>query len=184
MYSENEYDKEFYQSTITSYYKSRYRHDVFNNRARKIIREVESKTEGIRWKNVDDVIERLNAPVLLDFFINDNIHYAHYSPNLIRSPKSILKTRWGDCDELANFGRLALTKAGYNCFGRLLGGNRYPNHVGLGVELEDGSYLLAVHFDRGGNHMRGPYKTLLELDRALGHGKFYRWLREPWHFSW
>jgi hypothetical protein len=44
----------------------------------------------------------------------------------------------------------------------------------LCIELDDGSYLLAVHFNLFGNPMSGPYKTLRELDQALGYGSKYK----------
>ena len=56
-------------------------------------------------------------------------------------------------------------------------------HVGLGIRLDHGSYFLAVHFNQLGNHMSGPYNTVLELDKALGYGRgFHR--RGPFIFDW
>ena len=75
----------------------------------------------LRWENLKILIDRLNAPELLDFYINRNIVYAHYLPSYQRPYSSIIKYKYGDCDDLANFGRFVLTKAGYSCFGRYLG---------------------------------------------------------------
>ena len=58
----------------------------------------------------------------------------------------------------------------------------HNNHIGLGIRLENGSYLLAVDFTPAGNHMSGPYKTLLELDQALGYGVRYK-TRDPFLFN-
>ena len=95
----------------------------------------------------------------------------------------MIKDKYGDCDDLAYFGRIVLTKAGYDVFGRVVGDETVDCHIGLGIRLEDGSYLLAVHFNGSGNHMSGPYKTLLELDKALGYGYGYK-ERGPFYFNW
>ncbi|NNK85689.1 MAG: hypothetical protein HKO91_09080, partial [Desulfobacterales bacterium] len=157
---------------------------IFSENSTKIIVENLIPPRGShRWEKDEIIFERLNSPELLDYYIKKNIHYAHYQPGRIRSPGSVLKDKYGDCDELATLGRKALTKAGYKCFGRLVHGKSFPNHVGLGIELDDGSYLLAVHFNLWGNNMSGPHKTLLELDQALGYGSKYS-NRGSWDFSW
>lgn len=119
----------------------------------------------------------------MDYYINHNITYKHRIPCFHRSPRSVINEKYGDCDDLAYFGRKVLTKAGYDVFGRIVGDIGTVCHIGLGIRLEDGSYLLAVDFDPRGNHMSGPYKTLLELDQALGYGSRYQ-RRGPLFFDW
>ncbi len=137
---------------------------------------------NIRWKDFNIIFDRLNAPELLDFYINRNIRYAFYIPSFHRSPRSVIKEKYGDCDDLAYFGKTVLTKAGYDVFGRIVGDERTV-HIGLGIRLEDGSYLLAVNF-RTTNNMSGPYKTLLELDKALGYGGYGYKKRDAFYFDW
>lgn len=157
---------------------------IFSKEARAIIKN--SMREDLywrqRWKDPKQIIDRLNSPELLDFYINTNIRYAHYIPAFHRSPRSVIKENYGDCDDLAYFGRTVLTKAGYDVFGRVVGDETIRCHIGLGIRLEDGSYFLAVDFN-GVNHMSGPYKTLLELDRALGYGTRFHG-RGPFFFDW
>jgi hypothetical protein len=181
LYLQKNNDQEYLRRRITRGYK--YRSEIFNRKAKKIIRNVKSENEDKRWKNVDAVIERLNAPELFDFYINKNIAYAHYVPSYHRPPRSVIGDKYGDCDDVAYFGKKVLTKAGYDVFGRSFDLHTWPNHVGLGVKLKDGTYLLAVHFNQTGNHMSGPYKTLLELDRALGYGSNYN-TRDSFYFDW
>ena len=105
-----------------------------------------------------------------------------YSPGVLVSSRRVMNDKFGDCVDLANLGRITLTKAGYNVFGRHLGKIQVPNdHVILVIKLKNGVYYSAVDFSPNGNHMRGPYKTLLELERALGYGSYYK-SREPFLF--
>ena len=152
--------------------------NIFSSKARKILQGY--IVSDPRWGNIEVVVDRLNAPELLDYYINSSIAYR-YSPRSHRSFRSVINERFGDCADLANLGRAALTKAGYDAFGRFLG--EFPNdHIVLGIKLEDGSYFLAVDFNQTGNHMKGPYKTLLELDQAVGYGSRYK-SREPFVFE-
>jgi hypothetical protein len=157
-----------------------YRELIENGNNYKLTKEKFDRN-NLRWKDYNIVIDRLNAPELLNFYINKNIKYAHYVPSYHRSPRSVINEKYGDCDDLAYFGRAVLSKAGYDVFGRIVGES--PSvHIGLGIKLEDGSYILAVNF-RNMNIMTGPHKTMLELDEALGYGPGYR-QRGPFHFDW
>lgn len=170
-------------NTILAKYKNR--PYMFSWSARKIIKKALSPDP--RWSDIDAVIDRFNSPELFDFYINRNIAYATSIPAFHRSPRSVIKEKYGDCDDLANFGKIVLTKAGYDVFGRILEKPKVePNlcHIGLGIRLEDGSYLLAVDFGSGGdNRMSGPYKTLYGLDQALSRGVRYQ-KRGPFYFNW
>jgi len=171
---------------VSNYRRSKRTHmQIFSKKSAKIIKENLLTPKGApRWEDHNKVIERLNAPELLDFYINSNIRYDHKMPCFHRSPRSVINEKYGDCDDLAYFGKTVLTKAGYDVFGRIVG-DRSVCHIGLGIKLEDGSYFLAVHFDRLRNHMSGPYKTLLRLDQALGYGNpHYPQLRGPFNFTW
>lgn len=171
-------DKQELHKYIFDDYKKKPR--MFSKAGRNIIKDALNKA---RWEDSNTITERLNAPELLNFFINKNITYAHYIPAFHRSPRSVIKDKYGDCDDVAYLGRTILIKAGYDVFGRHLNKGQKIDHVGLGIKLPDGSYLLAVHFNRYGNHMSGPYKTLLELDQALGYGTWYQ-TRDPFFFNW
>ena len=125
-----------------------------------------------RWNNFDTVVDRLNSPELVDYWINSNIVYKYFKGNT-RSATSVFKSKIGDCDDLANFGRVALSRGGYSVFGRRVYNGPDDAHIGLATKLEDGSYSLLIDFSRGGNTKRGPFKTLKEVDSALGYGNRY-----------
>ena len=91
---------------------------LFSKEARSIIKRIIKETnKGYRWKDFDTVVERLNAPELVDYYINDNITYK-YAKGSTNSPEYVFSKRLGDCDDLAGFGDRPLSKAGYNTFGR------------------------------------------------------------------
>jgi hypothetical protein len=173
------------QNSFVWYYNrsKRTHNQALSEKAAKIIEENLLTPKGVpRWEDFNAVADRLNSPELLDYYIDTNITYDHKIPRYHRSPRSVLKSRYGDCDDLAYFGRFVLTKAGYDVFGRIVGNK--PCHIGLGVKLEDGSYLLAVSFSNT-NYMSGPHKTMLELDKRLGYGGIgYEKIRGPFHFDW
>jgi hypothetical protein len=111
----------------------------FPRKQRKIIKDsIRLSEKYSKWINSEIVIERLNAPELLDHYINNNIVYDHKIPAYHRFPSSVINERYGDCDDLAYFGKTVLTKAGYDVFGRILG-DEIECHIGLGIRLEDGS---------------------------------------------
>ena len=172
-------------SFVLDYRRSKNTHmQTFSIKSAKIIEEnLLTPKSSLPWKDHKIIIDRLNAPELLDFYINSNITYDHKIPGFHRSPRSVINEKYGDCDDLAYFGRTILTKAGYDVFGRIVGDESIKCHIGLGIRLEEGSYLLAVNFDSRRNHMSGPHKTILELDQALGYGYSYR-QRGPFTFDW
>jgi hypothetical protein len=172
------------KSLVSDYEISQRNHkQIFSKKSARIIEENLLNPRGShRWENYKRTIDRLNSPELFDMYINRNIYYKFTIPAYNRPPRTIIKSGYGDCDDLANFGRIVLSRAGYDVFGRLVGPeDRLPNHVGLGIKLEDGTYLLAVNFDRGRNHMGGPFSTILELDKALGYGFYAK--RGPYYFN-
>jgi len=131
--------------------------------------------KGERWKDFDTVVDRLNAPELVDYYINTNITY-NYKSGSTRTPYSVFSWKLGDCDDLASFGHKALKRAGYKTFGRRAYNGPGDAHIGLGLEKGDGTYFLVVDFSRrygGKNRMSGPYNEIIEIDRMLGYGTRY-----------
>jgi hypothetical protein len=136
-----------------------------------------------RWSDPTVVVDRLNSPELLDYYIDKNIHYKLGRPSYTDSIYHTIHTKSGGCDDLAMLGKVALSRAGYKVFGRIIGsGSPSDWHVGLVAELEDGTYLMAVNFKRS-NVMTGPHRTLREADQALGLSPSKN-LRGPFNFDW
>ena len=158
--------------------------DIFTQNGQK---QIESALRYVkkneRWGSPKIILDRLNAPVLLDYYINHQITYSFDIPGFHRSYSTVLQTKVGDCDDLAFLGKIALKRSGYDVFGRIVSNSTRNCHIGLGVRLPNGSFLLAVHFNRWGNHMCGPFNSIPELDKALGYGTKYA-LRNIFNFDW
>jgi len=136
------------------------------------IEQVMKKNE-LRWADFDTVIERLNTPELLDFYIDGDIMYE-YKLGPTQNSLSLFKTKIGDCDDAAKFGELAMSKAGYETYCRVVYNGDNDGHIGLAVKLKDGTFLGAVNFDHNiKNRVCGPFKTILEFDKALGYESKY-----------
>ena len=142
----------------------------FTRKGRKIINEMRNLPLP-KWADFDEVTDRLNAPELLDYYIDHNLHYHRtylgISPYL---PKTTFSRKWGDCDDLAAFGMYVLKKGGYKVFGRVVFYGVDKEHTGAGIKLEDGSYFLVIDFTRNGNDMSGPYDDISEVDDKLSNG--------------
>lgn len=136
----------------------------------------------IRWKNFTNVVDRLNAPDLLHYYINKHITYKKNRYNSHR-PKHTFSHNWGDCDDLAVFGNYILRKGGYKSYMRYVywtADNR--GHVGVVIKLE-GGLLLAVDFvGNYQNQMTGLYTDISEVDEKLSSGHRYHdsgWWQPP-----
>jgi len=155
---------------------------LISKKAVKIIKEnILTPKSPPRWKDFNTVVDRLNAPELLDYYINQKITYKKNRINS-HTPKHTYSHQWGDCDDLSVFGKYILSKGGYKAWPRYVHwthDNR--GHVGVVIILKDGRYLLAVDFD-GRNRISGPYTKLSEVDKTLSRGHFINdsgWWQQP-----
>lgn len=70
--------------------------------------------EEYRWDDFDTVVDRLNAPELLDYYINQNFTKITSLESKSRSVRGVFTSKEGFCVELAMFGINALRRAGYD----------------------------------------------------------------------
>jgi hypothetical protein len=126
-----------------------------------------------RWSDFNTVVDRLNAPELLHYYINRNMYYKKNRTNS-HTPKHTFLHGWGDCDDLAVFGKYILNRGGYKSKIRYVHwtfDNR--GHVGVVIKLEDGRYFLPVDFDQNQNRMSGPYENISQVDIKLSNGRSF-----------
>jgi len=134
------------------------------NRSRKVSKDY------MRWKDFNIVVDRLNAPYLVHYYIKHSFEYRH---GRNKTPYWTFKCKGGQCISVANFGVYLLKRAGYNTFVRSVDFAGFPrgsDHTGSGIITEDGKYLLVVNFGLYGNWMSGPH-DLNYLDFRLAHGR-------------
>ena len=131
--------------------------DIFGDNYRKIFQE--------RWSDFDTVVDRLNAPELIDHYIKKSIRYKTVGAE-VYMPKTVFNRKWGDCDDLATFGNYILDRSGYKTF-YITVGDDLNSHIGSGIKLDDGSYLVVVDFGTNGNLTGGPYKSRHEVRKQL-----------------
>ena len=121
-----------------------------------------------RWNNFKTVVDRINAPELVHYYIIKNFNFE---PNLFLKPEEIFFKKSGNSRALALLGELILKKNGYRTFIRNVEISDSPcatEHSGSGIVLENGKYLLVVDFPKG-KQISGPF-DLYTLDIELSHG--------------
>jgi hypothetical protein len=129
--------------------------------------------EGPRWEDFDTVADRVNTPELLHYFITRNITYK--KGHNTQSATQVFSRGFGDCYDVAFFGKYLLDRAGYTTALRQV---KYTNdqQYGLLVIQQDGHYVLAVDFTSEGNTPSGPYGAISQVDDTLSGGRtiYYR----------
>lgn len=146
-------------------------------------------TKSSKWDDFYTVADRLNAPELVDKYININIVFNLYPGSGKQSPKETFNRKRGSCTSLAVFGKYMLGRAGYQT--RIRSVNFPKNlkpilgHSGLVIITKDNRYILAVDFrpaNRGRmdfNTMSGPYMDISHVDDQLAYD-FKKITRSYW----
>lgn len=141
-----------------------------------------------KWKDPNEIMDRLNSPHLFDLFFRDNIAYdfdkheaakidRRYNENwgsYLQSAKLTIKKRMGICQDAANMAVEILTKAGYDVKPLQVkfrspapsGANRHW----VGVLKEGGLFFKIAddHFVKEG--LVGPFKSVKEIaDKVAEH---------------
>ena len=119
-----------------------------------------------RWGDFDTVVDRLNAPELIDYYEKDNFTYDYYTSGRNHtpesSPKLIFKNKFGNCDAYSTFTTHCLKKAGYNASVEFLmtkGGYHFTSLF----KSENKSYILDnAYFLYQSSGLKGPFKSVGE----------------------
>jgi len=140
----------------------------FTLKGRKLIRNaiIKEQSKGARWNDFQIVMDRINSPELLHYYINNFFTYI-YDHRVCQSPRHTFKRKKGCCGCLARLGKYCLDSAGYETYARWLRGNRTMHEV---LVLEENlSYYVVVDwaYSKCINVMSGPYKTKGEVDNFL-----------------
>ena len=72
-------------------------HVYFPREQRKIIQDsIRVSEKYLKWNHPEIIMERLNAPELLDFYIDRNISYKFEIPAFHRSPDDVINEKYGE----------------------------------------------------------------------------------------
>ena len=127
--------------------------------------ENELRKQKNRWDDFVDVVDRINSPELIHYYIMSEYSYGFET---YRDPELIFQTKSGTPDSIARFGEFLLKKAGYKTFIRRVdvhGSMCAKKHTGSGVVLADGRFLLVIDFPKG-KSIVGPFDGVT-LDQVL-----------------
>jgi len=159
LYLKNKNDKEYLQRLIARNYK--YLPEIFTYKSRRIIKKVKSENKDIRWNDFDTVVERLNAPELIDFYSRRLFRWVDYRtipttpPRWTVSPQFVFKHKKGNCVAITDFIIHCLRRGGYRAHELQVPDIRYGYHSLCVFEKNGKKYLI----DNGRKYPRGiePY---------------------------
>ena len=130
--------------------------------------ENELRKQENRWDDFEDVVDRMNSPELVHYYIMSEYSYGFET---FRDPELIFQFKSGTPNSIAWFGEFLLKKAGYKTFIRRVevhGSMCAKEHTGSGIVLANGSFLLVIDFPKG-KTITGPYDGAT-LDQVLSQG--------------
>ena len=119
-----------------------------------------------RWGDFDTVVDRLNAPELIDYYEKDNFTYDFYISGRNHmpdsSPKIIFGKKSGNCDAYSTFTTHCLKKAGYNAWIEwiMVG----EGHFTSLFKSTDGIYIIDNAMYKG---LKGPFTNKVEALNQL-----------------
>lgn len=104
----------------------------FSRKARKIIQRAYESDIDPRWRDFQVVVERLNAPELIDYYERKRFRY-HYEPGHggdFQEVKYVFKHNKGHCLQISAFTVYCLRRAGYKAKIKIIVHPRYRSPMG------------------------------------------------------
>ncbi|NPV05392.1 MAG: hypothetical protein HPY67_11755 [Syntrophaceae bacterium] len=120
-----------------------------------------------RWGDFDTVIDRLNAPELVDFYEKRYFKYGFNRSKDESDSYSIFMRKGGNCVDYANFTYRCLSWAGYHSWKE-----KVPGHLTVILKAPDGKYYAldnARRINRKPIGLAGPFDEVRELMLKLGY---------------
>jgi len=131
-----------------------------------------------RWKNFDEVVDRLNSPDLISVYMWNNIRYEDDPENINQSALTTFNKKAGDCEDHAMFGLYCLIENGY-AYDNF---SSYSNNAACGLDVQWGKIgspnalghavclyktnSLFYYLDNRGVK-RGPYKSVDDVVNSI-----------------
>lgn len=137
--------------------------EQFSEKARDLIQDSLERRhiKAERWEDFDTIVDRLNDPKLVEFYLMHNVSYVKI--DCPQEPEKTIKTGTGDCKAYAIVAYHCLHKAGYNAY--MLSMVDPPNiSAGHTVCVIDNSCTLDN--TRG---LLGPFNSEKEIVKFFGY---------------
>ncbi|RLG45923.1 MAG: hypothetical protein DRN90_07400 [Thermoproteota archaeon] len=121
-----------------------------------------------KWDEFEEVVDRLNSPILLCIWWKDNMRYKY--DGRVSHPRDVFYKKYGECADAATFAAYVLEKNGYDA--KVMRMLDDIGHAVCCVKLEDGLYVV----DQG--WFGGPFSSYNEILQWYGYPRFggvYSW---------
>ena len=131
----------------------------FNKKGKKIIEKgINKNLKNQRWNNYNTVIERLNSPELVDYYVRYEIEYELYFGNK-RLKKDVFKSGRGNCQDISYFVTYCLRKSGYKSTTMLVDSENWGHcrHVVSFYEVNGSYFVIDGSKDDG---ILGPFISI------------------------
>jgi len=116
-----------------------------------------------RWKNFDEVVDRLNSPNLVSIFTGYNIRYKSETVNEYVPAWIVYERKYDDCDGFATFQAYCLKANGYDAWNIGIAIDTPIGHNVCGYSDKGNWYVLDVSGIK-----RGPFKSIDNLADEVG----------------
>jgi len=132
--------------------------NIFSKKAEEMIKRAMSRP---RWEDFGTVIDRLNAPELIDYYERKKFVYVDWRklPTPSVSPRYVFKHNKGECVSITGFTIYCLNKAGYKARELRVSSysGRYPFHAVCLFEMNGRQYVMDNGQPRGAGII--PYEV-------------------------
>lgn len=131
-----------------------------------------------RWKNFEEVIDRLNAPKFIEIYMQNNFSYSYTRGEAegVKSAERIFNDKKGACYDHALFAAYCLKKNGYDKawgarvrFDRIVRGY-FIGHIGCIYQDPKDSLYYTFDFGIAGYTIYGPFKSIKEAVEHICNG--------------
>jgi len=120
---------------------------------------ISSNYKSDRWKNFDEVVDRLNSPDLVSIYTHDNIKYRSESVNEYVPARVVFERGYDDCDGFAIFQSHLLRANGYDAWVVGLSIETIKGHNVCGYKVGDKIRVLDVYGEK-----QGPFNSWEEVN--------------------
>jgi hypothetical protein len=130
------------------------------------------KMEGLRWKEYEKVVKRLNHPNLSVYYVRNNFTYQNDKLKASQDSKETFEKRGGVCRHYATFVTEALFRAGYDVRNlTVTWGSAWENGHTVSVLRDKNGKYWVVMDSRSPGSIIGPNDNYDEIAKKIAKGQ-------------